>query len=64
VRWVRLVTDLSTGALEILRGHLNWHAYLRSLRSAHTESVFSREDPLPGLVELSLIPYLYIKRGF
>ena len=64
IRWIRLVTDLPTGVLEIFRGHLNWRAYLRSLWGLHVESVFSREDPLPGLVELSLVPYLYIKRGF
>ena len=64
IRWIRLATDLSTGMLEILRGHQNWRAYLRTLASFHTEAVFSLEDPLPGLVELSLIPYLYLKRGF
>ena len=64
VRWVRLVTDLPVGALEILGGRLDWRAYLRSLRAAHTEAVFSRDDPLPGLVELAFVPYLYVKRGF
>jgi D-aspartate ligase len=64
VRWVRLVTDVSTGLVEIFAGHLDWLSYLRSLRGLHVEAVFSREDPLPGLVELALIPYLYIKRGF
>ncbi len=64
VRWIRMATDLSTGVLEIFSGRLNWLAYLRSLRGFHVESVFSREDPLPGLIELALVPYLYIKRGF
>lgn len=64
VRWIRLVTDLSTGVLEMVRGREDWRAYLRSLKSCHIESVFSREDPLPGLVELSLVPYLIVKRGF
>ena len=27
------------------------------------ESVFSLDDPLPGLAELTLLPYLYFKRG-
>jgi predicted ATP-grasp superfamily ATP-dependent carboligase len=39
-------------------------AYLRTLRGFHVESVFSCEDPLPGLVELVLIPYLAVRRGF
>ncbi|HEX2243666.1 MAG TPA: hypothetical protein VHK27_10515 [Gammaproteobacteria bacterium] len=64
IRWIRLVTDLPTGVLEILDGRLDWRAYVRSLWSFHIESVFSREDPLPGLVELALIPSLIVKRGF
>ena len=28
------------------------------------EAVFSARDPLPGLAEVALIPYLAIKRGF
>ena len=64
IRWIRLVTDVSTGAVEMMGGRLDWRAYLRSLKGIHIESVFSREDPLPGLVELSLVPYLMVKRGF
>jgi len=64
VRWIRLVTDLPTGVLEILKGHRNWRTYLRSLLDFDVEAVFSREDPLPGLAELALLPYLMVKRGF
>ncbi len=64
VKWVRLVTDLATSMVEIRRGHLNWKTYVRSLKEVNIESVFSRDDLLPGLVELSLIPYLIVKRGF
>jgi D-aspartate ligase len=64
IRWVRLVTDIPTNVIEILNGRQNLRAYLRSLRSAHIESVFSRDDPLPGLMELALVPYLAVKRGF
>jgi predicted ATP-grasp superfamily ATP-dependent carboligase len=63
VRWVRLLTDLPTAVGEILGGRLGARAYLRSLRRADTEAVFSRADPLPGLAELALIPYLAVKRG-
>jgi len=63
-RWLRLVTDLPTGVVEIIHGNLEWKAYLHSLKNVHIESVFSRDDPLPGFVELALIPYLVIKRGF
>jgi len=64
VSWIRLITDVPTGILEIFGGHQDWRAYLQSLRGFHVESVFSREDPLPGLVELALLPYLSVKRGF
>jgi predicted ATP-grasp superfamily ATP-dependent carboligase len=64
VKWIRLVTDISTGVVEILHGDLNWRVYLKSLRGIQVESVFSREDPLPALVELTLVPYLAVRRGF
>src|SRR5207247_1526544 len=64
IRWVRLISDLATGFVMIRDDSLDWRMYLRSLIGAHTEAVFSREDPLPGLTELALIPYLIVKRGF
>jgi predicted ATP-grasp superfamily ATP-dependent carboligase len=64
VSWVRLVTDVPTGVLEILKGHQNWLAYLKSIRNSNVEAVFSGDDPRPGLVELALLPYLWAKRGF
>lgn len=63
VRWVRILTDLPTAVAEIFRGRLGLVDYLRSLRRANVEAVFSREDPLPGLAEILLIPYLAVKRG-
>jgi len=64
VRWIRLTTDLPTGALAILRRQIQGRAYLRSLLDFDEEAVFSVEDPLPGIAEMALIPYLYMKRGF
>jgi predicted ATP-grasp superfamily ATP-dependent carboligase len=64
LRWIRHITDLPTAVLEIVRGRLDWRAYIRSVHVADVEAVFCREDPLPGLVELGLIPYLAVKRGF
>ena len=64
VRWVRLLTDLPTGFVQIRAGDFSLREYLRTLRSAHVEAVFSRNDPLPGLAELALLPYLAVKRGF
>jgi D-aspartate ligase len=64
VRWIRLLTDVPTGILGILTGRLNGRAYLRSLFDYDEEAVFSREDPLPGLFEVALLPYLSVRRGF
>jgi D-aspartate ligase len=64
VRWIRAVTDIPAAAVALMHRTLDWKSYLRSLRQAHTEAVFSRDDPLPGLVELALLPYLSLKRGF
>ena len=64
VSWIRLVTDLPTGLVEVLGRRLDLRQYLRSLRDFQVEAVFNREDPLPGLVELFLLPYLSVKRGF
>jgi D-aspartate ligase len=62
--WVRLVTDVPTGVLEILSRRTGVVDYLRSVWRSNTESVFARDDPLPGFVELLLIPYLAVRRGF
>ena len=64
VKWIRLVTDLVTGLIEIKRGNLDWKGYVRSLISFDIESVFSRDDPLPAVIEMLLVPYLIVKRGF
>ena len=64
VRWVRLATDIPTGVVEIGGRRLSAINYLRSLVRADTEAVFARDDPLPALAELALIPYLAAKRGY
>jgi hypothetical protein len=69
VSWIRIITDVPTAALEILKGRQGWWAYLRSIynsdvEDSNVESVFNREDILPGLAELALFPYFALKRGF
>jgi D-aspartate ligase len=61
--WIRLVTDVPTALAEIFKGRLDWRAYARSLKGSNIEAVFSSDDPLPGLAELALLPYLAIRRG-
>lgn len=64
VTWIRIVTDLPTGLAEIASKRMNWSSYLRSVRKSNTEAVLSVEDPFPGVAELFLLPYLYVRRGF
>jgi D-aspartate ligase len=63
VSWIRLATDVPNALVDIRAGRLRAAAYLRSLRGIDTEAVFSWRDPLPGLYEVALLPYLAIKRG-
>ena len=62
--WVRAITDLPAAALAILSGDTKLKSYLASLSNCNVEAVFSARDPLPGLAEVALIPYLAIKKGF
>ncbi|MFY9744021.1 MAG: hypothetical protein WAK21_18615 [Candidatus Sulfotelmatobacter sp.] len=64
VAWMRLSTDLPAACMAILAKEIDLKSYLQSLRACNAEAVFSREDPLPGLAEIFLLPYLVIKRGF
>jgi predicted ATP-grasp superfamily ATP-dependent carboligase len=63
VRWIRLSTDIANALRDIRAGTLRPGKYLRSLRGIDTEAVFSVKDPLPGLCEIALLPYLAVKRG-
>jgi len=62
--WVRTTTDIPAAMMAILAGDTSAMSYLRSLKNCNTEAVFSAGDPLPGLAEVLLIPYLAIKKGF
>ncbi|HEV2207686.1 MAG TPA: ATP-grasp domain-containing protein [Verrucomicrobiae bacterium] len=64
VSWMRLTTDLPTALLGCWVGEINIAGYLRSLWSCNVEAVFSMTDPLPGLAEMSLLPYLVLRKGF
>jgi len=64
IGWVRMTTDLPTAVMALLDGDLDLKSYVRSLTNCNVEAVFSHEDPLPGLAEVLLVPYLAVKRGF
>lgn len=62
VGWLRLITDLPVVASELVRRNLTVKAYLGSLHKTRIESVFSMDDPLPGLAEIALLPYWIVKK--
>jgi D-aspartate ligase len=63
LRWIRLTTDVPNAIRDVRAGRLRCREYLRTLLHADTEAVFSLRDPLPGLYEIALLPYLAVKRG-
>jgi predicted ATP-grasp superfamily ATP-dependent carboligase len=64
VGWMRMVTDLPTSALGLLKGRLSLRTYLRSLKDTRVESVFSSDDLWPSFMELASLPYFAIKKGY
>jgi D-aspartate ligase len=64
VKWIRLMTDVPTVAIELLSGRMKFTEYLRSLRGKKQFAVTSLKDPLPSIVELAMLPYLLKKKGF
>jgi D-aspartate ligase len=63
MRWIRLTTDVPNALRDIRAGRLRAGAYVGSLRGIDTEAVFTVRDPLPGMYEIALLPYLAVKRG-
>jgi hypothetical protein len=59
-----MITDVPSAFVGMVAGELDPKSYLRSLRNCTVDAVFSREDPLPGIAEILLVPYLVAKRGF
>jgi D-aspartate ligase len=64
VGWVRTTTDIPAAFCALAAKDTDLRSYLHSLRTCSSDAVFSLEDPLPGLAEICLVPYLAVKRGF
>jgi D-aspartate ligase len=64
VGWLRLIADVPTVLSQLAHRHIGFRSYWRSLRRTRIESVFSREDPLPSLAEVAMLPYLISKKYF
>jgi predicted ATP-grasp superfamily ATP-dependent carboligase len=64
LKWIRLITDVPTVFLEILKGKMKINDYLVSIKGEKEFAVFEFTDPLPFFAEVFMIPYLWIRRGF
>ncbi len=59
-----MTTDVPAALVGIVKGQTGIGSYLSSLRNCNTEAVFCDDDPVPALMEVLMIPYLAVKRGF
>jgi D-aspartate ligase len=64
VKWVRVLTDIPTVLREVAKGKMTVNEYINTMKGKKRDAVFSLKDPLPFIMELSLAPYLWYKRGF
>jgi D-aspartate ligase len=64
IKWIRLTTDIPTVLKEIIRGNMRIRDYLDSLKGEKHDAVLSLKDPMPFVMEVLMIPYLWKRRGF
>lgn len=62
LKWVDFYSDFYVVINELLKGKMDIHDYLQSLKGKKTESVFSFDDLVPFIMETLLLPYLWKKR--
>lgn len=62
VRWVRLATDIPSALGALRAGELSPVGWLHSLRRPRQASVWAPDDPLPALVDPSLVAWRTIRR--
>jgi predicted ATP-grasp superfamily ATP-dependent carboligase len=62
IGWLRAITDFPTVVSDFCAGELSLGSYWRSLRNTGTESVFCRQDLLPSVAEVLMLPYLVTKK--
>jgi predicted ATP-grasp superfamily ATP-dependent carboligase len=62
VKWVEIISDLYVAFGEIAKGNLSVRDYLDSLKGDLEFAIASRDDPLPFIGYVFLIPYLMFSR--
>jgi predicted ATP-grasp superfamily ATP-dependent carboligase len=64
ITWIRMITDIPVGIMGVLRRQHSLSEYWKSVSAFDVEAVYSWKDPLPGLLETALLPYIVYKKGF
>lgn len=62
VGWLRLITDVPTSLVSIVKGKLSVRAWVSSIRRTRIESVFAWDDPMPSFAEAALLPYTILNK--
>jgi D-aspartate ligase len=63
VRWVRLATDIPSAFGALRAGELSPAGWLHSLRRPRQAALWAPDDPLPALVDPSLVAWRTIRRA-
>ena len=64
VHWIRLLTDVPTAIIALFKRRLPLKTYLNQIFGPKEYAVLSWDDPIPFLMDLTLAPYYWAKRGF
>ena len=64
MKWIRLITDIPTVFLEIVKGKMKFSDYRMSMKGKKEFAVFDINDPLPFLAEILMLPYFWVRKGF
>ena len=62
IGWVERLTDTYVVLTEILKGQMSLKEYFKTMRYKKEYACWSWKDPLPAIMYLLLLPYLYFKR--
>jgi len=62
IKWINYFTDTVFSIKAILTGKLQLTEFLRSLKGVKTPAVFQKNDIIPGIMFLVLLPYIIVKR--
>ena len=63
LKWINYVTDTFIVLQSLKEGRLSFRDYIRSLKGKKVHAVFDVKDPLPGLMFIVMLPYLFKKRN-